>query len=347
MSKDTVIIVNPKSNSGLTGKNWDSIFQTISSFFENNIKVAFTEQEGDGTELARLYLKKGIKNIIPIGGDGTINEVANGFFEDNNYANYNIHTQSKDMNSNFLLSSSLKPINPEATMTILPSGTRNVLIQSLGLPNDFDQCCKKLGNCKTSKRIDIIYALVTNPVDPEKKVSRIFLNAAEIGIGAEIINKSKDIRKRVNSRILSTIAGIATTLPTYKDKICEITIGVNKDSNIDDKIITKMTMGIVANGSFLGGNVQAATKARVDDGLLDIVIIKNSEGISFLNEIINLKNGDQSKSEKEGNIYYTQSKNVSMFSEEEKNIIVTLDGEPIGTLPGLFKVFPNYLKIRI
>ena len=59
MSKDTVIIVNPKSNSGLTGKNWESIFQTISSFFENNIKVAFTEQEGDGTELARLYLKKG------------------------------------------------------------------------------------------------------------------------------------------------------------------------------------------------------------------------------------------------------------------------------------------------
>ncbi len=176
----------------------------------------------------------------------------------------------------------------------------------------------------------------------------MFLNAAEIGIGAEIISKSKDIRKKVNSRLLSTIAGIATTIPTYKSNICEITIGSDKASGkMDDKIITKMTMGIIANGRFLGGGVQAATKATMNDGLLDIVIIEDSDGLAFLKEAINMKNGDPSTTEAGENIYYNQSKNVSLVSKEEKDVIVTTDGEPIGELPAFFNLFPNSLSIRI
>lgn len=113
MVKDTVLIVNPNSNSGLTYKNWDSIFQTLCECFGNNHEVTFIENEGDGSNLSRFYLKKDYKNIIPIGGDGTINEVTNGFFENNNDTNYNVNTQLNDYFDNFLSSSSLKPINPE------------------------------------------------------------------------------------------------------------------------------------------------------------------------------------------------------------------------------------------
>src|SRR5919112_2587164 len=155
MNGDTVLIVNPNSNSGLTGKNWDSIFHTLCDFFGENIEVVFTKKEGDGTALARGCLKKGFKNIIPIGGDGMINEVANGFFEEDS------EIQEVDLNTdtNFLPHLALKPINPDSIMTILPSGTRNVLVQSLSLPNDFEDCCRIIGNCKTSKKIDVIAAL--------------------------------------------------------------------------------------------------------------------------------------------------------------------------------------------
>lgn len=353
-NKDTVLIVNPNSNSGLTGKNWDSIYQTLCESFGNDIEVAFTKKSGDGTELSRAYLKKGYKNIIPIGGDGMINEVANGFFEEVNEIDYNFNTKIQDDNNAYLSLLPLKPINPEAIMTVLPSGTRNVLIQSLDLPNDFKECCTALGNCKTFKKIDVIAALVTETEDSSKNVMRVFLNAAEIGIGAEVISKAKDIRNIVNNRLLSTIAGLITTVPTFKSDICEITIGLNKESGIDDKIITKMTMGVIANGKFLGGGVQAATNARVNDGLLDVVIIRNSDGFGIVNEIISLKIEDQSKPEDglEGgvsgnNIYYTQSKNVSIVTTGDKNVIVTLDGEPVGILPAFFKIFPSYLNVRI
>jgi diacylglycerol kinase (ATP) len=346
MNKDIVLIVNPNSNGGLTGKNWDSLFNTICKCFGNDIEVAFTDKEGDGTRLTRDYLKKGFKNIIPIGGDGMINESANGFFEDNDEGNSNFNSKIKDDNKNLLPSLSLKPKNQDALMTVLPGGTRNVLIQSLGLPNDFEDCCRILSDRKTSKKIDVIASLVTDSNNPSKYLKRIFLNAAEIGIGAEIISKAKDIRKKVNNRLLSTIAGVVSTIPTYKSATCEISIGLNKDSDIDEKIITKMTMGVIANGKFLGGGVQAATKAIMDDGLLDLLVIRNSDGLAIVNEIINIKIEDQPKSEG-GNIYYTQAKNVLMNSAEEKDIIVTFDGEPVGTLPAFFKVFPNYLNIRI
>src|SRR5919204_3969265 len=77
---ETVLIVNPSSSSGSTGKNWNDFYLKIKEFFGENPEIVFTTKAGDGTSLAREYLEKGFKNIVAIGGDGTINEVANGFF---------------------------------------------------------------------------------------------------------------------------------------------------------------------------------------------------------------------------------------------------------------------------
>src|ERR1044071_4954549 len=77
---ETLLIVNPSSSSGSTGKNWNDFYLEVKEFFGENPEIVFTTKSGDGTSLAREYLKKGFKNIVAIGGDGTINEVANGFF---------------------------------------------------------------------------------------------------------------------------------------------------------------------------------------------------------------------------------------------------------------------------
>ena len=53
-------------------------------------------------------------------------------------------------------------------------------------------------------------------------ICRTFLNAAEIGLGAEIIDKSKAVREKISSRLLSTFTGIVATLPTYKSNTCEV-----------------------------------------------------------------------------------------------------------------------------
>ena len=145
----------------------------------------------------------------------------------------------------------------------------------MNLPLEFEECCKVVTASNITKKIDIIAAVMKDHNNSSNFIYRVFLNAAEIGLGAEIMDQSKTVRKKISSSLLSTFAGIVTTLPTYKSNTCEVIEGSIDNNNVKNKILTKMTMGIVSNGSFIGGGFQAATKADMTDGLLDTIIVKN------------------------------------------------------------------------
>jgi diacylglycerol kinase (ATP) len=337
-STETAIVVNPNSASGLTGKNWDNLYVMIKRLFGDNSEIAFTEKSGDGTNLTRNFLKKGCKKIVAIGGDGTINEVANGFFEEDIQIHGSNSEYNNKGNDSFLTQAVFKPINSAAVMAVFPCGTRNVLVKSLDLPADFAECCQNFETYKLQK-VDVISVKATNIENHSKTAMRIYLNAAEIGIGAEVIDKARKVRNVVNNRLISTVTGLVTTVPTYESNLCEISIDDGHDT-----ILTKMTMGIVANGKFLGGGFKAAPKANVFDGLLDVVILKESSSLEMIENFLNIKDGDYTN---EGDIFYRQAKKVSIKSKENRDITVTIDGEPIGILPATFEVLQNVLTIQM
>src|SRR5918998_4296715 len=329
---DTILVVNPNSASGLTGKGWNDLYSEIKAVLGDSVEVAMTTKPGDGTILTRQFLKQGFKKVVAIGGDGTLNEVANGFFEEP------VGIHSNKINSEPAAEfPSLKPINPDAIMGVVPAGTRNVLAKSLGLPEGVAECCKTFQLGKP-KKMDVIYATVTSQEDHSSTTSRIFLNAAEMGVAAEIIERSKKVRQVVNSRIVSTIASIAATLPTYQSNECEISIGTS-----GKKFTIKLTMAVVANGQFLGGGFKAAPHANMSDGLLDLVVLKDSGSLKMIDELINMKDGDYKE---EDNIIYRQVRKVTITSKE-RDVTVTVDGEPIGILPATFEVIPQALTLRM
>src|SRR6187200_651009 len=346
---DTVLIVNPKSSSGSTGKDWENLFIKIKKTFGKNPKVAFTKKSGDGRILTRKFLKKGFKNIVAIGGDGTINEVANGFFcveKRPNRSSYvaNVGNNNNNAHAGAIVDSMIvKAINSEAIMGVLPSGTRNVLVKSLDMPDGIEECCQTFV-CGKQKKIDVISVVAT---DPETRLSlpvRIFLNAAEVGIAAEIIDKSKKIRNKINSRLISTVSSLMSTVPTYESTIYEIIIDDGRET-----ILTRVTMCIVANGKYLGGGFKAAPNAVVSDGLLDIVILKNSNSLEMVSNFINIKKGTY---DKDDDVLYIQAKKVSIKPKEEeeikkRDIAVTIDGEPLGILPATFQIIHDALTVRM
>ena len=365
---DTVLVVNPSSCSGTTGKNWDTLYAQIKNILGESPKVAFTKKSGDGTILTREFLKNGFKNIVAIGGDGLINEVANGFFtctvkkervkdrkdKDITVSNHDGATKVHEVEIQHIL----EPVNPEAFMAVVPCGTRNVLARSLDLPSQLEDCCQRFVNGNPVK-IDVISTAVTRYSEKDEIDSnivgeldspRIFLNAAEIGVGAEIIDRSKKIRDTVKSRILSTITSMIATIPTYSSNVCELSVDEGRK-----KIITKMTMAVIANGRFLGGGFMAATKAHISDGLLDIVILKNSGSLKMLDEFVKMRgeddnsNNDSNEYTDDDNILYTRAKKVFMKSveQEKKDVTVAIDGEPIGILPATFQVHSNALNLKM
>ncbi|HXW11292.1 MAG TPA: diacylglycerol kinase family protein [Nitrososphaeraceae archaeon] len=365
---DTVLVVNPSSGSGTTGKNWDNLYAQIKNIFEESPKVAFTKKSGDGIILTRGFLKNGFKNIVAIGGDGLINEVANGFFSIHVKEERRRGRVNKDTNVSINDGASevheeeiqhvLEPVNPNAFMAIMPCGTRNVIAKSLDLPSQLEDCCQRIVNGNPVK-IDVISAAVTqisendtidSNIVSELDSPRIFLNAAEIGVGAEIIDRSKKIRDTVKSRILSTVTSMIATIPTYSSNVCELSVDEGRK-----KLITKMTMAVVANGRYLGGGFMAAAKAHISDGLLDVVVLKNSGSLKMLDEFVKMRGDDNNNKNNgdeytdDGNMLYTRAKKLSMKSveQEKKDITVVIDGEPIGILPATFQVHSNALNLKM
>ena len=327
---ELILILNPNSQGGATGKNWNDTYEEIKKFLPKQHRIIFTKKADDGTIVTRKLLRKGNSNIVAVGGDGTINEVANGFFD----------IKAKNISaidySKFKPASRLSPINAKGVFWIVPSGSRNVLAASLGLQHQGNESLMRIKQMKRRK-IDVIGVIVTDKDNPAVTHNRIVLNAAEMGVGAEIIDRSKKVRDKVKSRILSTVAGIVSTLPTYESNECDIIIDGKK------KITTKMTMAIVANGKYLGGQFNVAPRAEMSDGLLDVIILKNSGSFKMLDKLVHLKGDDQYADEED--ILYYQASQVA-FIPKERNVTISLDGEPVGILPAIFRVYHNALTIK-
>lgn len=233
----TILILNPNSQGGATGKNWEDTYQKIKEFLPKQHRIIFTKQPSDGTDIARKLLSKGHVNVIAVGGDGTINEVANGFFY------LRAKTKSPLDPRKFKPEFKLNPVNSKAVFWIIPSGTRNVLAASLGIQHHGIESFRHMRLMKKSK-MDVIRVSVTDYDKPSIIHNRIVLNAAEIGAGAEIIDRSKKVRKRIKSRLLATMAGVISTLPTYSSNECDIIIDGKK------RITSNVTMATVQMGNF-------------------------------------------------------------------------------------------------
>lgn len=322
------LILNPNSQGGATGRNWDQTYNKIKEFLPRSHQIIFTRKANEGSEITRNLLREGFKNIAAVGGDGTLNEIANGFFEFKIQGNVSFRNLDK-------LKVRLDLVNPEGVLWIIPSGTRNVLAASLGLKHRGIDALMHIKHMK-KRSIDVIGVILTDNKNHPATQNRIVLNAAEIGFGAEIIDRAKKVRSKVKSRLLSTAAGIISTIPTYES---------NESAVIIDgtSISTKLTMAVVANGNYLGGGFNAAPRASMSDGLLDLVITKNSGSFKIMNKLIPLK-GDSQYSDQDDILYY-QATQV-LLKSKQRQVTLSLDGEPVGILPAVFKVYQNILNIK-
>ena len=76
-----VFIVNPRSANGATLRRFERVREQFAKTL-GNIDVKLTERPKHASELSRAAIRAGAKAVIAVGGDGTNNEVINGFFDE-------------------------------------------------------------------------------------------------------------------------------------------------------------------------------------------------------------------------------------------------------------------------
>ncbi|MCA9772244.1 MAG: diacylglycerol kinase family lipid kinase [Myxococcales bacterium] len=302
------MIVNPRSQGGQAGKDWPYLAERIrrSVAFDE----ALTRAPGDATRLAREALRGGAERVIALGGDGTINEVVNGFFEDG------------------------APIAPHAAMGLVPYGTGGDFRKTVRVPKDLDDAVAILA-ADRRRTIDVGRLDLTT-ADGGRAV-RMFVNIASFGMSGvvdRLVNKSK---KRFGR--LSFLAATTRGMLRYDNQRVRITF----DGNAADALEMTINTVAVANGRYFGGGMHIAPRATIDDGLFDVVALELTAAQSLKN--IGAVYGGTHLGRR--GVWHTRgARVVAEPIVAGERVLLDVDGEAPGALPATFEVRAGVLSLR-
>ena len=237
------VIVNPMASGGVTRIKWPHIKRLLDKA-EFKYDHEFTASPNHATELAADAVKQGYKQVIAVGGDGTIHEVVNGL----------VDTSGKS----------------EVVLGIISTGTGNDFARSIGVHGAYRKSVDQLRRT-TEKTVDV--GIVEYSNGKGVKQQRIFVNMAGVGFDAAVLHATKK-RFRVVSAIPYRVSGIYTYA---KYKPTPMTI------NIDGKIETKKSLGVIINNGYsFAGGMRMAPDAAMADGLFDTVVLGNINKFEFI-----------------------------------------------------------------
>jgi diacylglycerol kinase (ATP) len=191
----------------------------------------------------------------------------------------------------------------QGVLGIIPAGTGNDLSKSLLITEDIKEACKKLINNKT-KAIDL-----------GRVLDIYFFNIASLGFDAEVVRHTDKIKTVIKGKTAYVLA-VLTALLVYKSKRMNIEVD-------GEKIRRKATLVAIGNGSYYGGGMQILPMAKLDDGELDICIVKDISNLRILFLFPSIFKGEHIKYKKYIEIHRGKRIKVQVDGEMYLNI----DGE--------------------
>ncbi|MDH3211740.1 MAG: diacylglycerol kinase family lipid kinase [Myxococcales bacterium] len=234
MTPRTLVIVNPRSRAGATGRRWASVERKLRNAL-GSLEVEHTRGPRDAERLAREGVRAGVERIVIAGGDGTLNEVATG-----------------------LLAADL---GDRAELAILPLGTGGDFRRALGIPRDLDGAIASI-TASSARRID---AGRVRYLDHQgREATAWFLNVASAGISGlivELVTRTTRIAGGTLAFLIATVWGILR----FRAEPVRL--------RIDGECVHEgpLVLCAAANGRCFGGGMAVAPDARLDDGRLDVV----------------------------------------------------------------------------
>jgi len=163
--------------------------------------------------------------------------------------------------------------------------------------------------------------------------SRWFLNAAEVGAGAMVVDSINRASRRLQGPPAFWWA-IFTTLLRYRPSLVSVAI----DGSPPLKML--LSNAWVANGRYSGGGIRSAPRAAVDDGLLDVVAVEHGSASRRILGLLKLRSGAFVEMP---DVQYRKATRVEFTAQPP--LPVEADGDALGTTPATFEVVPGRLTV--
>jgi YegS/Rv2252/BmrU family lipid kinase len=264
-----------------------------------------TTGPGVATDLARRAVTDCRELVVAAGGDGTVNEVVNGFFD------------------------GTRRIGSATRLGVLPMGTGGDFRRTLGLSRDVDEAAAVLRGGR-ARRLDAGRVTCAGP--DGHTVVRHFVNIADAGIGADVADMVNGGFRVINGELTFSIAG-ALTLLRWRNRPVRAVI----DGEERDLVVQQV---VVANCRFYGGGMEMAPGAVPDDGLLDLVIVGDIGWLESARLLGRIRHGAHLPHPR---LEHRLVRRVEITSPRRMG--VDADGERPGSLPATFEVLPGTLEV--
>lgn len=296
--------MNPEAGGGNCRRRWTQIERELAKKI-GPFDFEETTAIGHARMMALDAAQAGYPFVVACGGDGTIHEVVNGFFDSG--------------------------VETHPTLGILSMGTGSDLIKTLKIPFPLREQMKILAAGKTRK-MDLGLVEYTNMENRKEK--RVFVNITDAGIGAEVVRRLCETRGLFGKRL----AYLMSTLRSYIAwPAREIRITTDHSEIHWPK---KCLAVAIANGRYFGGGMPIAPTADPVDGYFDIVAISDLNWTEALLAIPLLYAGQLRRLR---GVQIDRAKKIILDSDERVGL--DIDGELIGTLPASFEVLPLSLNV--
>ena len=308
-----LVIANPKSAAGSTRDRWSAIASDLRTHF-GPFNVAFTKGPGDGIDLARRASDAGRRLIIACGGDGTVNEIANGILQ----------------------------AGKDAELGIFPSGTGGDFRRTIGMPNDAREAARALRDGDT-RTIDV--GKVTFVDHNDSHAERYFLNVTSFGLAASIIERVKGSTS-LSWLPLDNVRGRASfALSTLQEVIAIGPTSVRVKLDDKEEHTLQSVNFCVANARYFGGGMMIAPEAKLSDGFLDVINIGDINTAKIILNAYTLYRGTHLDLTE---VKDTLAKRIEARPlRDDQEVHIEIDGELPGKLPATYEVVPGALKVRV
>jgi YegS/Rv2252/BmrU family lipid kinase len=306
----TFLVVNPRSAGGQTGKRWAELSAKVGGAL-GQFGHEFTAGTMDAARIARKALQDGYECIVAVGGDGTINEVVNGFFHEG------------------------KALNPNAALGVIPRGTGGDFRRAFGWDLELDSALARLRTDKTEPFDVGLAEYINHQGKPEQ---RYFANISSFGVSAQIADAVNETNKALGGTLSffwGSLKGMATFQPGA------LTIRVDGAAS---ELVPSNNMIAVANGRYYGGGMCVAPDALTHDGLFDITIWSGYTLKDFIFKSKGLYSGEHVTWKGTRRL---QCRTFEAESEGGRKVLIEVDGEVPGRLPVKMTVLPAAIRLKV
>ena len=232
---DTIFLVNPAAANGSTKRAWPEMAHRAASAGLDG-ETLFSEGPGGIAKVAGRAAEMGAKRVVVVGGDGTVNEAANG-----------------------LLAAGA---GHEVDLAVLPRGTGTDFVRTFGFPNKLDEA---IAVARDGEIREIDAGRVSYRAWDGSPGSAYFVNVASAGMSGAVAMRANSTSKALGGKASFLWATLAV-FARWKNAQVSVDIdGEHREGSMLDVI--------VANCEWLGGGMHMTPKAKPDDGVFDVLLI--------------------------------------------------------------------------